>query len=871
MKGGLVVCGATSDAGKSWVVTGLCRLLGRRGVSVAPFKGQNMALNAAVTAGAGAGGDGGGEIGHAQWVQALAAGAVPEVAMNPVLLKPTGERTSQVVVMGRAVGEQSAADYHAHKADLRPVVLAALADLRRRYDVVVCEGAGGAAEINLLTGDFANVPLAAAAGLPAVVVGDIERGGVFASLFGTWALLPDDLRGSVRGFIVNRFRGDPALLGDACGELERRTGGVPVLGVVPAVRGIDIDAEDSLALDSWGTDGPLAGPVVDVAVVRFPRISNFGDLDPLRLEPGVSVRWVRSPTALGRPDLVVLPGSKNTRADLDWFRATGLSAAVEACGAGIVAVCAGAQMVGRSISDPLGTEGPPGSVAGLGWLALRTEFGADKVLDRPSGVALGERVAGYRIHHGRIDAWDADPWIVGDDGTALGWESGRFRATTLHGLFESDGFRAAVLRWASPAWVPSGMSFSAERTARFDRIADTLESSLDLARLFALMEHPSDRHESPLHGGIRAIRSGESTAAGPDHPTDRHESPLYGRIRAIRSADSTAADALTAVTDLVPHLRWRIGVPRDGDLLGAELTTDPDRLAAEVKATAGGRGSDDPQVLASLWWQAYAYRVAGTTLAAWVVAGAALDPSALGTGVGLARSRPSSLLVDPDADLIDDLADLVDRLFAGHLDPLMAALRARHATGLRLLHGNVAAGVASALGAVGTAEGAPPELRARRDAATAAIARPHEPDLGRWSGWDYRRTTCCLWWKTSAASGKLCEDCSLHPAAAAAGVRTGDVAGGQGAPDRHQLAAGVTPAATGDVAGGRGAADRHQLAVVEVAAALGDESRSAADRHQLAAGVTPAATGDVTGRQGAAERHRLEEAEVAEAEEAGAE
>ncbi|MEA2828817.1 MAG: adenosylcobyric acid synthase [Actinomycetota bacterium] len=731
-----MVCGATSDAGKSWVVTGLCRLLARRGVRVAPFKGQNMALNAAVVAG------GGGEIGHAQWVQARAAGAPAEVAMNPVLLKPTGERTSQVVVMGRAVGEQSAAEYHAGKAALRPTVLAALADLRSRYDVVVCEGAGGAAEINLLAGDFANVPLAAAAGLPVVVVGDIERGGVFASLFGTWALLPDDLRVWVRGFVINRFRGDPSLLGDACAELERRTG-VPVLGVVPVVPGTDIDAEDSLALDSWDTEGAL----VDVAVVRFPRVANFGDLDPLRLEPGVAVRWVRSAVGLGRPDLVVLPGSKNTRGDLDWFRSSGLAAAVEASGAPVVAVCAGAQMTGISISDPRGAEGPPGSVAGLGWLPLRTVFEADKVLDRPTGVAQGERVAGYRIHHGRIEAaGEVEPWIVADDGSVLGWQAGRFRATTLHGLFESDGLRAAVLRWAAPGWVPSGVSFAAERTARFDRIADALEASLDLDALFAL------------------IGSGTFGAETTSHVVFAPEA------------------ALEAVTDLVPHLRWRVGAPGAGDLVGADLAADPDRLAAEVAATAAGRGSDDPQVLASLWWQAYAYRVAGTTLAAWVVAGGAPDPSAPGTGVGLARSRPSSLLVDPDAELVHDLDDLVKRLFAGHLDPLMAALRARHSAGRRLLHGNAAAGVASALGAVATAEGAPP-LRERVDAATAAIARADEADLGRWTGWDYRRTTCCLWWKTSAADGKLCEDCSLRPA----DPRTGDTSPAPDRGNRHQL------------------------------------------------------------------------------------
>ncbi len=343
---------------------------------------------------------------------------------------------------------------------------------------------------------------------------------------------------------------------------------------------------------------------------------------------------------------------------------------------------------------------------------------------------------------------DVERWLTADDGSALGWRSadGRVWATTLHGLFESDGFRASVLRRAAPGYVASDVSFAAERTARFDRIADTLEASLDLDRLFALIE------SAPGVCGPKATSPVVSAPQSENRPAD------FGRIR----PKSPAADALGAVTDLVPHLRWRIGPPGDGDLLGADLAADPDRLAAEVAASAAGRGSDDPQVLASLWWQAYAYRVAGTTLAAWVVAGAAPDPSAPGTGVGLARSRPSSLIVDPDAALLDDLDDLVRRLFAGHLDPLMAALRARHATGRRLLHGNVAAGVASALGAVGTAEGAPPHLRERVDAATAAIARPHEPDLGGWTGWDYRRTTCCLWWKTTAADGRLCEDCSLR-------------------------------------------------------------------------------------------------------------
>jgi adenosylcobyric acid synthase len=485
-----VVCGTTSDAGKSWLVTGLCRLLARRGVRVAPFKGQNMALNAAVTAD-------GGEIGHAQWVQALAAGVEPEVAMNPVLLKPTGERTSQVVVLGRAVGERDAVAHHADKAELRPVVHAALADLRQRFDVVICEGAGGAAEINLLEGDLANLPLAAEAGLPAIVVGDIERGGVFASLYGTVALLPADLAALVRGFVINRFRGDPALLGDGCAELERRCG-VPTLGVVPRVAGIDLDAEDSLALDWWSTEPGDAGEaaVLDVAAIRLPRVANFGDLDPLRLEPGVRVRWVRSAGELGRPHLVVLPGSKATRSDLGWLRERGLGAAIADSGAAVLAICAGAQMVGELIADPDGVEGPVGEEPGLGWLPLHTRFLDPKVLDRPtghvtSGPGAGARVAGYRIHHGRVTG-SAEPWLVADDGAPLGWHGDGVCATTLHGVLESDDLRRAVVGWARgraglrPA-PRSEVRFAAAREARFDAIADVLEAHLDLDRLLAII------------------------------------------------------------------------------------------------------------------------------------------------------------------------------------------------------------------------------------------------------------------------------------------------------------------------------------------------------------------------------------------------
>jgi adenosylcobyric acid synthase len=504
VRGGLLVCGTGSDAGKSFLVAGLCRLLAGRGVRVAPFKAQNMALNAAVTAG-------GAEIGHAQWVQALAAGVNPEAAMNPVLLKPTGDGASQVIVMGRPVGVQSARDYHGSKRNLLPVVLEALADLRSRYDVVICEGAGSPAEINLLDRDIVNLPLADAAGLPAIVVGDIDRGGVFAALHGTVELLPPHLRRLVRGFVVNRLRGDPALLGDACADLERRCG-VRTLGVIPHIPGADLDAEDSLTLDRFAAGEPTSGAcvdvdVLDVAAIRWPRVSNAGDLDPLRLEPQVAVRWVRSPAGMDRPDLVVLPGSKNTRGDLAWFRSTGLADAVTRAtgrGTAVVAVCAGVQMLGGRIDDPGGVEGPAGTDSGLGWLPLATRFDGDKVLDRPTGLAVagpgaGQRVSGYRIHHGRVGPLDgAAAWLVADGGEALGWHADGVCGTTLHGLLEDDGFRAAALRWVADRsgkrWRPGGVRFVDARFERFDRIASAIEAHVDLDRLGVLIEEAGTGH-----------------------------------------------------------------------------------------------------------------------------------------------------------------------------------------------------------------------------------------------------------------------------------------------------------------------------------------------------------------------------------------
>jgi adenosylcobyric acid synthase len=481
----LMVCGTASDVGKSRLVTGLCRALARRGLKVAPFKGQNMALNSVVT-------PDGAEIGRAQGTQAQAAGVVAEAAMNPVLLKPTTDRRSQVVVLGRPWRELDAAAFHRAKQELGPLVLDALGDLRARHDVVVCEGAGSPAEINLFDGDLVNLGLAVQAGVPAVLVGDIDRGGVFAHLYGTVALLPEDRRAAVRGFVVNKLRGDPLLLGDATEVLRRRTG-IATLGVVPYLHGLWLDAEDSLGL-GWPSP-PSAGTevVVDVAVVRLPRIANFTDLDPLAAEGGVGVRLVDHPGALGDPDLVVLPGTKSTVADLEWLRRRGLGTAIEArrrSGTVVVGICGGYQMLGDVIEDPDGVESTVPSTPGLGLLGLRTRFDPVKVTARRSGTSLpgGEAVEGYEIHHGRTatrgEAWfdlDAGPEGLRGDGVY---------GSILHGLFEADGFRAeflsAVAARRGKAWRPAGVSYDELREAQIDRLADACERHLDMDALLAI-------------------------------------------------------------------------------------------------------------------------------------------------------------------------------------------------------------------------------------------------------------------------------------------------------------------------------------------------------------------------------------------------
>jgi adenosylcobyric acid synthase len=488
---GLMICGTASDVGKSHMVAGLCRLLARRGLRVAPFKAQNMALNSYVTAS-------GHEIGRAQASQAMAARCEPEGAMNPILLKPTGEHTSQVIVNGRSVGHLSAAEYHDRKPELLGLVLTALEDLRQRFDVVIAEGAGSPSEINLLSHDIVNLRIAYEARLPALIVGDIDRGGVFAALYGTVALLPDEYRALVRGFIINKFRGDRALLGGGVEELERRSG-ISTLGVVPFVTGVALDAEDSLALSghrprATSIASGTKREVLDVAVVALPRMSNFTDFDALALEPGVSVRFVHHGGGLGQPDLVVLPGSKATALDLEWVRLEGLDRDLTRChaaGTVVLGVCGGFQMLGCRIRDDI--ESGLGDIAGLGWLGADTTFLHEKVTRQRHGTALGQAISGYEIHHGRSAAHPgAQPWLdLGEGGEGIMSQDGSVFGTNLHGLFDEDGFRTAFLTHVAnhrgKSYMTAGVDFAAARESQFDRLADLLETHLDIEALDDIM------------------------------------------------------------------------------------------------------------------------------------------------------------------------------------------------------------------------------------------------------------------------------------------------------------------------------------------------------------------------------------------------
>jgi adenosylcobyric acid synthase len=494
MSGGLLVAGTTSDAGKSVLTAGICRWLHRRGVKVAPFKAQNMSNNSVVVVGP----DGrGGEIGRAQAMQAAACGLAPDLRFNPVLLKPGSDFSSQVVLLGEAVDTVTAGNYRTLRPRLAAVAHATLAELRAEYDAVICEGAGSPAEINLRDGDFVNMGLARHAGLPAIIVGDIDRGGVFAALFGTVALLSPEDQALVRGFVINKFRGDLGLLRPGLDMITRATGR-PVHGVLPYHPEIWLDAEDSLAYGRvlGRPAAPRGSEWLRVAVVRLPRISNVTDAEALATEPGVHVRLTVEPAEIADADLVVLPGSKATVSDLAWLRETGIAGAITAhaaLGKPLIGICGGFQMLGRAIHDQV--ESGRGTVAGLGLLPVEVTFGARKTLARPVGTAFGDvPVSGYEIHHGYVSAGDPPALIRLADGSAEGAVAGNVTGTHWHGTFESDEFRRRFLVGAARHagrhgfTVAPDTAFAHVRERALDVLGDLVEEHLDTAALWQLIE-----------------------------------------------------------------------------------------------------------------------------------------------------------------------------------------------------------------------------------------------------------------------------------------------------------------------------------------------------------------------------------------------
>ena len=496
--GALLVAGTTSDAGKSMVVAGLCRLLARKGIRVAPFKAQNMSNNSVVALGA----DGvGGEIGRAQAMQARAAGLAPSVRFNPILLKPGSDRTSQLVVRGRAMGTVGASDYVKHRDALAGVVAEELAGLRAEFDVVLCEGAGSPAEINLRAPDLANMGLARAANLPVVIVGDIDRGGVLAHFFGTVAVLSPQDQALVAGFIVNKFRGDPALLAPGLEQLAALTGR-PTYGVLPYCDQLWLDAEDSLSVVAREFVGvpipPHGAQWLRVAAVRLPRISNSTDVEALACEPGVLVRWAGGPEQIAGADVVVLPGSKATVSDLQWLRDTGLAEAIVAHarrGGVLLGMCGGFQMLCRRIEDTVecGRESGRESVEGLGLLDADIVFAPEKVLARWDAATDG--LEGYEIHHGRVVRSAEETWFEAG-GAAQGWVRGTVFGTHWHGLFDNDGFRRDWLQQAAQTTGRAGfavapdISVGARRAAQLDVMADLLSAHLALDAVLDLLAGP---------------------------------------------------------------------------------------------------------------------------------------------------------------------------------------------------------------------------------------------------------------------------------------------------------------------------------------------------------------------------------------------
>ena len=502
----MMVQGTASHVGKTTIVAALCRILAQDGFRVAPFKAQNMALNSYVAIE-------GGEIGRAQALQAEAAGVEPSIDMNPILLKPEADARAQVVVAGRPVGSMTAREYQARKDDLWPTVSGALDCLRAEYDVVVAEGAGSPAEINLKQTDLSNMRIARYANAPVLLIGDIDRGGVFASLLGTLELLDSAERKLVRGLAINKFRGDRSILTPGLEMLTARTG-APFLGVLPYLPDLDLPEEDSLGLDR-PRDTADDRARADVAVIRLPRIANFDDFAPLQAEPALRVRYVDRLSDLGQPDLAIIPGTKTTMADLAWLRQTGLADALISLARGgrpIIGICGGYQMLGRRLDDPNGSESDVTSMDGLGLLPVDTTFVPEKrtvrvygrllASDGPLAGASGSAVVAYEIHMGRTERGSTlRPLVrieersgstveefdgaISADGLTLG--------TYLHGLFDNDSLRLALITWlkarrvgrtaSSPPETPRRHALDRQR--QLDRLADVVRRELDVGALWS--------------------------------------------------------------------------------------------------------------------------------------------------------------------------------------------------------------------------------------------------------------------------------------------------------------------------------------------------------------------------------------------------
>ena len=493
----IMIQGTMSNAGKSLIAAGLCRLFRQDGLRVAPFKAQNMALNSYVTRE-------GLEMGRAQVVQAEAAGVEPSVLMNPILLKPTDDIGSQVIVNGEVRGRMGAREYFRAKRSLLPEVMAAYERLSAEYDAIVIEGAGSPAEINLKNDDvFVNMGMAKLAKAPVLLVGDIDRGGVFAQIYGTVALLDDDERRLIRGLVINKFRGDRSILELGLGRLTELTGGIPVVGVVPYVR-LDIDDEDSLSERL----GNRAADLVDVAVIRLPRISNFTDFRALEAVEGVSVRYVSRPEEFGGPDMVILPGTKNTMEDLLWLRQSGLEGKVlrfASCGGVVLGICGGYQMLGEELADPRGVE-RGGTLRGMGLLPVRTVFTERKTRTRVSGVFAGTGGAlselagkpfeGYEIHMGESGGGEPLTSIrTGPDGEPRsdGCRSGNVYGTYVHGILDGDEAAGTIVRALArrkgldPALIGK-VSGEEHKQRQYDLLAETLRNSMDVPALYRILE-----------------------------------------------------------------------------------------------------------------------------------------------------------------------------------------------------------------------------------------------------------------------------------------------------------------------------------------------------------------------------------------------